>query len=155
MIHYKDILRDRGLSPSGKLLSLDPGHTTGWSVFQDGDFVEGGQIQSNPDISYKPVVSFINQIAPDEVVMEKYTIYQHKLKQHAGSDVPTLRLIGALELIFEIRGVPITYQTAAQAKGFCDDKKLKAWGLWKNQQKHYHDSLRHALYYLLFSSSSI
>lgn len=155
MVPYEELLRSRGIFPKGRLLSIDPGMTTGWSVWVDGCFDGGGQIQTNPDITLLPLVDFIKEISPEEIVMEKYTIYQSKLKQHSGSDVPTLRLIGAIELICEIRKVPITYQSAGQAKQFCNDSKLVAWGLWREGKKHMHDSIRHALYYFLFSSRSL
>lgn len=42
-------------------------------------------------------------------------------------------------------------QMAAQAKGFVDDDKLKAWGFWIKGKKHARDAIRHGVYYLLFT----
>jgi hypothetical protein len=46
----------------------------------------------------------------------------------------------------------ITYnmQTAQQAKNFVTDELLQHWGFYERGQRHSRDSMRHALYFLLF-----
>lgn len=84
------------------------------------------------------------------VVIEDYRVYSWKTKDHAWAGLHTSRLIGATELICYDAGLDLTKQTAQQAKGFCTDDKLQAWGLWQEGQRHARDAIRHALYYLLF-----
>jgi hypothetical protein len=91
----------------------------------------------------------------DAVVMEDYKVYSWKTKDHAFAGLHTPRLIGALELVCFDLGIPLYKQMAVQAKGFCTDDKLQAWGLWQEGMRHARDAIRHALYYLLFTHAKI
>lgn len=171
MIPFQELLQKRrgaNFKAPSRLLALDPGHTTGWSLFVDGKLVDSGQCdtvinrrgQNEGDISWTAVNRLFFETRPDVVVCEDYRVYAHKLDRHTNSQVLTLRIIGALEYICFLGypnkdgcthdSVPITYQMAATAKGFCDDKKLKDWGFYDVAQRHSRDSIRHAVYYLLF-----
>lgn len=134
------------------LLCLDPGHTTGYSVFKAGCFVEAGQIgtvASDDSIYWDRVSELFSRVKPTEVVMEDYRVYSHKLERHSFSRVPTLRLIGAIDFICHQSGIPVHYQMATQAKGFITDEKLKKYGLYDQGQRHSRDSMRHGLYYMI------
>lgn len=139
------------LPPSGILLALDPGDTTGYAIFEGGTFLESGQI---PTLSPSAIADFVEEVAPDRVVCESYRIYGHKLREHSGSDVPTLQLIGAVRLVCERSGIPLAFQAAHQAKGFCSDTKLRQWGLFHPSSKHARDAARHGAYFLLFNKTS-
>lgn len=128
------------------LLSVDPGETTGWCIFQHGRLTQAGQCPGDP----VHLDNLITKINPDIIVCEEYRIYGWKAKRHAWSDVPTLRLIGGIQMICTQRNIPMVLQGAQQAKGFSKDEKLRAWGLYQVGQRHANDSIRHATYYLLF-----
>jgi len=132
------------------LLSFDPGETTGWAYFVDGELRMRGQHAT----SYEWLSSVFQTLKPTAVVCENYKVYASRAKQHVGSEVLTVRYIGAIELICQTMGVPLTMQMAFQAKGFCTDKKLKLWGMYQVALPHANDAIRHAVYYLLFHSDT-
>jgi hypothetical protein len=135
-----------------KLVSLDPGGTTGWAYFSQGTLKHCGQFPGTP----QNIEALLIHFKPNIVVSEKYIIYSHKLKEHAQSDVPTLRLIGALEYICHRLSLPLIQQTAQIGKGFCTDDKLKAWSVLQatTQKRHANDAIRHGLYYILFHKNT-
>lgn len=133
-----------------RLLALDPGETTGWAFFVDGELTKWGQAPTKLE-GWSAIEEVFGALKPTHVVAENYRVYEHKLKQHANSEVYTLRLIGVIDYICFKRNIPITYQMAQSAKGFCTDSKLKTWGYWKEGMKHARDAVRHGCYYLLFN----
>lgn len=147
----------------GRLLALDPGETTGWSIWESsasGDsyaLVQSGQIETwnKPTHSIKPCVSIFPQLLlqarVDYVIMESYRVYEWKSDSHSWSDVPTLRIIGSMETRLIDHDIPYSMQTAQLAKNFITDDKLKEWGYWKRGERHARDSMRHALFFLTFS----
>ena len=154
MISFEELLvkvRGEALIPR-KLLCLDPGNTTGWSMFMDGKFTAGGQLDTvdKETVDWNLIKGFIEMNEPDYVVCEDYKIYAHKLERHSFSPVMTLRLIGGIDCICSTLDIPIHYQMAATAKGFVTDEKLKAWNYWQKGERHARDSIRHGCYFLLF-----
>jgi hypothetical protein len=140
----------------GTILALDPGETTGYSVFHAAsetiEMVASGQVKTWPMKNcVTELANLLNQ-KPTLVVHEVYSIYEWKTDTHAWSDVPTLRVIGSLETLCIQAGIPYISQTAQVAKGFCTDEKLKAWGFYQQGQKHARDAIRHGLYFLLFGT---
>lgn len=139
--------------PPRRLLALDPGHTTGWSLFVDGKLERSGQVKSLEE-GWRSLDSLFIDTNPTAVVFENYRVYEHKLSRHANSEVYTLRLIGAIEYVCERRLlVPAYNMMASQHKGFCTDERLKQWGMYVKGQRHARDSIRLGIYFLLFDSS--
>lgn len=133
-----------------RLLCLDPGETTGWSLYEHGVATKAGQLRTIED--WKIISDLFEEANPTHVIYENYRVYSHKLDRHAFSEVYTLRLIGVIEFLCDVvYQIPYTNQMATQAKGFVKDEKLKAWGYWDLGGKHARDSLRHGAYYLLFN----
>lgn len=132
-----------------RLLALDPGNTTGWAVFVDGELEDCGQVATT---SVAQLWQLIQDQDPDAIVCEAYHVYGNKLAQHAGSDVPTLQLIGAIRLAAHLLDLPAPrMQTAAQAKTFCTDDKLKHWGMYQPGKRHATDAIRHGAYAIIFA----
>lgn len=88
--------------------------------------------------------------SPELIVCEEYRVYAWRAKQHSWSNIPTLRLIGGLQMLCTQRDIPIIFQSAQQAKGFSTDEKLKAWDLYQVRKRHANDAIRHAVYWLVF-----
>jgi hypothetical protein len=137
----------RGSSPPASLLCLDPGETTGWAIFRNGNLTGSGQFRVTNTLVFDKI---IDRLEPTHLVVENYRIYPWKSKQHNWSDVPTLRYIGAIQHAAALRGVPITMQMAQLVKTFCTNTKLKSWGVYKEDKKHANDAIRHGCYFLLF-----
>jgi len=78
------------------------------------------------------------------IVCENFVISQRTIK--TAQDPNALRLIGWLDLWCEEFGVPFTLRTAASAKSFATDDKLKALD-WFNRTPdgHANDAARHML----------
>lgn len=153
MLKFDELLKKRrgeGWIPPQRLLALDPGHTTGWCVFEEGKLSAHGQA-ATMDEGWKCIDGLFRDVKPSMVIYENYRVYAHKLERHSNSEVYTLRLVGVIEYLCEVL-YHISYynQMAHQAKGFVTDEKLKAWDMYKPSQRHARDSIRHACYFLLF-----
>lgn len=151
---YKRMQKDK--KPPKRMLCLDPGETTGWSLFLNGTKNQEGQVRtilnegSKLVVDWESLETLVHKTQPTYIVCEDYRIYQHKLDQHTFSSVATLRLIGGIDYTAYKLGIPIAYHMAIEHKGFCDDKKLKMWGYWAIGLKHSRDSIRLGCYHLLF-----
>lgn len=142
---------------TGVLLALDPGETTGWSVWQSTetstDLLLWGQEPTWPMLKCVPNMTklFTETSSPTYVVYEQYRVYQWRAEEHTWSSVPTLQIIGCIEMLCVQQGLPPPHtQTAQLAKHFCTDDKLRQWGFYSPGQKHARDSIRHGAYALLF-----
>lgn len=160
---YKRLQGDK--VPPKRLLSLDPGHTTGVAFFENGTLTDWKQIVTIEDDPKKihgqfkenwwEVDSLMELYDPTVIICENYRVYQHKLDQHANSGVETLRLIGGVDYYADRHNVPIRYQMATEHKGFCTDKKLQQWDYWKPGMRHSRDAIRAGTYFLLFNKEEL
>lgn len=149
---------------AGVILCLDPGETTGWSVFRNGQLESCGQF-ATPDpadlaVNIQDVYRFWADLQArypkgngllSTIVYEEYRIRGNKAKEHIGSEVVTIQHIGAIKVVADELGIKLVKQTAAQVKQFATDPKLRRWGLYQTNQRHANDSIRHGCYYLLFA----
>jgi hypothetical protein len=139
----------------GKVLAFDPGETTGWCCLQRGqagtELIGAGQSKTWP---LPDGVNFVNKLLdtfePNIVVYESYHIYSWKANQHKNSEVATIQVVGMIQTLAILRGLPRAAQTAQVGKMFCTDEKLENWGLWIPSLKHARDAIRHGCYYVLF-----
>ncbi|MNW46053.1 hypothetical protein D3C74_233310 [compost metagenome] len=139
--------------PPERLLCLDPGETTGWSVFENGKLTAWGQAKTLAN-GWSEIDKLFTDVKPTMVIYENYRVYSHKLSRHENSEVYTLRLVGVIEFLCEVMWNILYYnQMAHQAKGFVSDDKLKQWGMYQTGQKHARDSIRHGIYFLLFDKN--
>lgn len=139
-----------------RVVGLDPGETTGACAFKGKEMLDARQLPTG--LVGKGATEILNYLLawePSIVVMEDYKVYAWKTKDHAWASLHTPRLIGAIEFICYRHDCPIQKQMAQQAKGFCTDDKLKAWGLYLPGQRHSRDAIRHAVYYLLFEVAKV
>src|SRR5690554_5832816 len=94
-----DFRRFRKNNYKGRLITFDPGETTGWSIWDDASPVDCGQLETS-DIrnNVKPLYDWIGRrsayenirdvdrhLYPVRVVMEEYRIYGFKTESHAWS----------------------------------------------------------------------
>lgn len=163
----EQVRAQRGVEPfSGRLLALDPGETTGWSVWncepgQIDRLSDQGQLATwDKEHTFNPeheLALFVNNFTwllhrykPTRVVFESYHVYDWKLDTHSWSDVPTLRIIGGIESLLLLQAIPYSSQTAQVAKRFVTDEMLKSFGFYQRGLRHSRDSMRHGIYYLCF-----
>lgn len=142
---------------TGTLLALDPGETTGYAFFefvhgQAPVLVEYGQLKTKtPEAADEEYDKLFSRVQPEHVVLENYRVYGHKAQMHANNEMITSQNIGILKVIISKRKLNYDMQMASQAKGFCDDDKLRAWGVWHRGAKHARDATRHGIYWGLFT----
>lgn len=143
-----------------KILALDPGETTGVAFL----YVPSTQETAEPTLScliqlptkkldwqsYMHLDNLILKVQSDILVVEDYRIFSWKRDQHVWSELHTPKLIGMIIALAFQHKIPITFQTPQQAKGFCTDIRLKAWGFYSPSHRHSNDAVRHAIYYALF-----
>lgn len=134
----------------GTLLSLDPGETTGWCLFEDQQLIIADQARTKPiETGYDWLHEVFKKYNPTQVVFESYRVYSWKAQSHTFSDLHTSQFIGAIQVVCHQYKVPFVTQTAQIAKQFSTDEKLKLWGFYQRGMKHARDALRHATYYQL------
>jgi hypothetical protein len=153
------------------IISFDPGETTGIAIWQKTEWFPNGsdeprtaqalpklfkadQLATKTVAAGVPlVVKLFDEYKPDQVVIEDYRVYGWKTEDHAWAALHTPRLIGAIETICTLRGIPFCKQSAQVAKGFCTDDKLHEWGYYDPSLRHGRDAIRHGAYYCLFGST--
>lgn len=136
---------------SGSLLSLDPGHTTGWAYFEGLELIASGEVNTKDQMDWlDTLMDLFKEYGPDEVVFEDYRVYKWRVQQHAHSELHTSKLIGAIQMVAQLLGLNYHKQPASVAKDFCNDKKLKEWGFYVAGQRHARDAIRHGCYFIMF-----
>lgn len=140
------------LSPNLKVAAFDPGHTTGWAVFNGAKLIQRGQLNTgNIPRAAGSFMGIFQNFNPNVIVMEDYRVYAWRKEQHVGSEMLTTRVIGCIETVCALEGIfDIIKQPAHIGKGFCTNKKLKDWGFYSTGEKHAMDAVRHGTHYLLF-----
>lgn len=141
----------------GRLLSLDPGETTGCCLFcadqDEAILAYANQIKTWPlEVGVLNLAKLIEELKPAKIVFESYQVYEWKADDHSWSQIPTVQIIGCIKTLCIQLNIPYTTQTAQVAKGFCSDAKLKEWGFYQIGLKHARDAIRHGCYYLLFGN---
>lgn len=141
---------------TGTLLSLDPGHTTGYAVWKCTQefvqLVEVGHVTTwtGDDLTFDKFEDILKAYPITHVVMETYQVYEWKSSDHSWSQVPTIQIIGCIKTLCQQRKIPYSSQTAQVAKQFCTDEKLQQWNFYKPGLRHGRDAIRHGSYFILF-----
>lgn len=127
---------------STTILSLDPGGTTGYALFdvtQDEfpELIQRGQIAGG----LKGFIDFVDDVLDekiiDAIVCESFTLREGVY----GADLSPVYIIGALEGMYG-KLIPIKYQEP-KLKPLCDDARLKRLGLYVPGKPHANDAVRH------------
>ena len=122
------------------LLALDPGGTTGWSLWRFTEampieHVAHGQVSGGVD-GFVQWWHRQDEQDIDEVVSESFVLDGRT----ASPDITPLRIEGALAVLWP----GVIYQRNVY-KGHVPDAKIKELGLWWAGEPHAVDSMRHAL----------
>lgn len=135
----------------GTLITIDPGETTGWSMWKNQRLWKCGQIStSTVAISILYLSEFIDlhrDVEGTYYVIEEYRVYGNKTDDHAQSTMHTSRLIGALECLLVQKGIKYHTRMAVFAKKWATDEKLKDWGFYSRGERHARDAIRHGCYF--------
>lgn len=130
-------------------LALDPGDTTGWAEFDDaGEPVGYGQVVE-AELTQFLTEHISNNLDLKAVICENFLLYGHKAMAQTNGrarKMGTSKKIGKIELICELRGVPVILQPASNKPiGY----------MWAGLQppsnhgiSHQFDAVAHGVYYL-------
>lgn len=141
-------------------LCVDPGETTGWSIWRDKELLVAGQTAlwdfidavdawlTEGDV---PEVLDLDETAMGKLhalVVEDWSLYPWMLEKLAWDKCRTARGIGALELLARQHGIPLHLQgadikDAAKAAGA---EELYLTPAYEN--RHANDSIQHGTFYL-------
>ncbi len=140
-----------------KILSIDPGETTGYVILE----FKGKKIPLIPStreiligsgeiklwVGLEELISFHQ---PKVIIYESFKLYPWKTKSQSWSNFLTVEVIGIIKYLCETKFCLKLVEQTPSLKKFYDDKKLKKCNLYKNFSPHIRDALRHGLYYLDF-----
>ena len=128
-----------------KLLSLDPGGTTGYAIidFDDKYFriEDSGQISGGLKGFIEYDYEKFELECFDIIVCESFTLREGIY----GADLSPVYIIGALEALYQEKD--IVYQEP-KLKPLCDDERLKRMGFYERGKPHRNDAVRHGIIYL-------
>lgn len=127
-----------------KFLAIDPGKRNGIAAYN-----EYGLMQWMRTVLYDELTNFLRkQEEVKVVILEDYTVFPHKAKQHIYSDLITPRAIGKVEGWCEARNIKLVKQGSSyKAMGY---KYLGKKPLPKsNPMNHAVDAHAHGIYYLV------
>ncbi len=127
------------------VLSLDPGDTTGWAVFN----TETNKLIKYGATKFTPLALFdlLNLYEPEQIVYERFSLYAHKAESQINSEFYTVQLIGVIKLYCELMHITPIVQSAAVGKSIWSDQMLKKFN-YHSDSKHSRDATRHVLTYL-------
>ena len=125
------------------IVTLDPGVTTGVAVF-----TPSGTIASQWRFDVDPHAQFVHALEvlePKLVISEAFHFRQDK----TGAVFTGVEYIGVIKYFCQKYRVEHIEMTPGQGKGFWDNRKIKALGLWKPSAPHAMDAMRILLTHLM------
>lgn len=143
-------------------LAVDPGETTGYSIWEDSKFIDGGQEPLwdfahavwdglTGDFSFQESAHISTKLhGCQRIVCEDFRIYPEIA--HAGGldwdQVRTARLIGALTFMSRLHSIEFKLQ-GANIKSAAEAAGASAfYSTPLHPNRHQNDSVQHAVYYL-------
>jgi len=126
-----------------KILSIDPGLTCGFVLYNTPEIEHWGQC--TPKKIYKK----LELVFYDLVIIEQFIIYSWTAKTLIGSALETVELIGTVKYLCKKKEMTV-YESQTQRKKPFEGKKLKKWSQFDIiKGEHVRDALRHLLAYLM------
>lgn len=128
-----------------KILTLDPGGTTGVAYFETTeksiDIIWRKQIANGLSGFLDFHWDELEDLDIDIIVCENFVLRYGV----AGADITPAYIIGALEALYPV--TDIVYQSPS-VKPLCDDDRLKRMDLYEKARPHANDAVRHGIIYL-------
>jgi hypothetical protein len=132
-----------------KILAVDPGLTTGlaYGVHQGGrDFLFTRSEEMKWDDRFD-LYRLLQEWCPSIIVCESFRLYAHKSKQQIGSEFPSVRIIGILELSAHLLALP---EPVFQPPSIRQNVRIPDEHLPRVQgSEHRKDSYQHLRYFVL------
>lgn len=140
-------------------LSIDPGESTGWALWEKDRLVEAGTDTLWDVIdSLSEACSLTTLTENDErvqfpkqlghIVMEDWALYPWKVKDLSWDKCRTARGIGAIELVCRYTATPLTLQPAAIKKNAIAAGAEEQFLRPLHENRHANDAIMHGVFYL-------
>lgn len=135
-----------------RILSFDPGGTTGWALYDPEVGTGYNQGQMGPQEHHEQLYGFLElQHTYDlHVVCESFE-YRKNEPRRDNIVLVSLEYIGVIKLFCAERNVTLKMQTASYGKAFWSDDNLKKVELYWKGHPHANDAMRHLLAYQTFT----
>jgi hypothetical protein len=130
-----------------RVMGVDPGETSGWSITDDFKVVAKGQVKD-----WHGLDDVLFQYNPQVVVFESFNLYAGQALNQIGQTFVTVQVVGVIRYLCEMNSIPC-FSQGANCKKFYSDEKLAEMGIdasGTHAQTHWVDAVRHAFYYLKF-----
>lgn len=138
-----------------RVLAFDPGHTTGWAVFDEGPDNKSHKLIARGIIKdWHGLKELFDEYTPNAIVYEIFRLYAWKASYKTWDTFLEVEVIGVIRYLAETYGVFIHGQTPADGKHFYGDKKLKDMNLYQSVT-HINDATSHALFFLTFNKNKM
>jgi len=125
-----------------KILSIDPGETCGYIVYEDGVVQEWGEVPAELINRIIEEVAEIKKL--NLVIFEDFVLYSFTSRSLIGSRLKTSETIGVIDYVCKNLEIPIFRSQAQRTKPFND---LKKWNLYL-PSAHVRSALKHLLCFL-------
>lgn len=144
-------------SPYPKIIAFDPGGTTGYASYHNGVngqmVFDGGQL--GPHEHHVELYNLLQDYQPHIVVCEAFEFRQHKGTGEGKKDKVELmscEYIGVIKMWCRMMGMAPIMQGTFVLGNMTNTRLDKLGLLYKTtltRNRHYHDAMRHLLYYLV------
>jgi hypothetical protein len=125
-----------------RIISIDPGGTTGYVVAQVDneviDLLEYGQLQE-----FYGLDRIFQTYKPDICIVEDFRLFTQKALSLSGQRLPAPQVIGVVRYLCYVHDIKLVYQTPAEKEWATKDKLSP----YRVKGTHAKDALRHLLYY--------
>jgi hypothetical protein len=155
------------------LLAIDPGETVGWAIYDGTQKIDGGQTDwgdftKHLAASFKVVALDQYDEVPvsdaeietrlrgdfmgvTEIVMEDFVIYPPNVgpgPPPPWDEVITARLIGAIQVLADLAGVPVHYQGAKIKSDALASAAAEDFSRPLHENRHENDATMHAVHFI-------
>ncbi len=131
------------------LLVFDPGVHTGWSLFVDGAFKQGGEV-----LELSSVGGLILAYSPTLVIYEGYRLFPGMAQRLTGSRFEPAEVIGVIRYLCAVSDIEIIEQMPNVKEFFMPVGRLHYYNVFVDSE-HARDAARHGLYYLVFKLKAL
>lgn len=134
-----------------KIISVDPGKTTGVAMYQVENFESRFAVYQFTNIP--DVIELLKKELPDVVLVESFKLHKNKATQLSGQENYSAEVIGAIKVFCAGELIPIRQQAPA-VKDTVMQSLLERIGFWlpTKGMPHARDAARHLAAYLFKSS---
>ena len=108
------------MSPILNFLVIDPGDVHQGTVYFEIDIsrAEGASLNRfwTRDLSRAKLIKLVEEASIDALIVEEYRLYPEMAREQGYSDFATSKIIGVIEYLAEVRGIPLFMQGASVKK---------------------------------------